>query len=48
MFIKKDVRKIPQILEDATSRAVATPSSPDPANSDVNDEKEKGVVTEIR
>ncbi|KAL9182586.1 hypothetical protein ACHAXT_013238 [Thalassiosira profunda] len=47
MFIKKDLRKIPQILDDATSRAVAAPSSPDPAN-----EKEGGddgaIVTSLR
>jgi len=37
MFIKKDVRKIPQILTDATSRAVAAPPSPDPANDKEDD-----------
>lgn len=44
MFIKKDQRKIPQILGDAASRAVASP--PDPADPDRNDDKD--VVTELR
>lgn len=45
MFVKKDLRKIPQILEDATSRAVASP--PDPAAE--NDKHENdGIVHEMR
>ena len=44
MFIKKDVRKIPQILDDATSRAVASPPSP------TNDDKtnDNDIITEMR
>jgi len=39
MFVKKDLRKIPQILADATSRAVASPpSDPNPADDDDNND----------
>jgi len=50
MFIKKDVRKVPQILADATSRAVSAPPSPDPASSEDTNEKDGGggIVREIR
>lgn len=47
MFIKKDTRKIPEILKDATSRAVAEPSSPNPADDDKNNDKNT-IVTEMR
>mmetsp|Transcript_26522 Transcript_26522/g.56425 ORF Transcript_26522/g.56425 Transcript_26522/m.56425 type:complete len:396 (+) Transcript_26522:107-1294(+) len=51
MFIKKDLRKIPQILSDAASRAASSPPSPDdPAADDAtnaNDGKD-GVVEEMR
>lgn len=46
MFVKKDVRKIPQILEDAASRAVAPPS-PNPAHADDKNDG-GGIVTEMR
>lgn len=50
MFIKKDTRKIPQILNDATSRAVASPSSANanPANSDNEKELDNGIISEMR
>ena len=48
MFIKKDIRKIPEILSDATTRATNTPSSPNPANDNDNNDKSKGIVTEMR
>eukprot|EP00581_Thalassiosira_minuscula_P015948 CAMPEP_0183719880 /NCGR_PEP_ID=MMETSP0737-20130205/12649_1 /TAXON_ID=385413 /ORGANISM="Thalassiosira miniscula, Strain CCMP1093" /LENGTH=388 /DNA_ID=CAMNT_0025949643 /DNA_START=88 /DNA_END=1254 /DNA_ORIENTATION=+ len=47
MFIKKDTRKIPEILTDATRRASAPPSSPNPAN-DSNDESKRDIVKEMR
>ncbi|KAL7537695.1 hypothetical protein ACHAWF_005874 [Thalassiosira exigua] len=47
MFIKKDIRKIPQILADATARAAAAPPSPDPANPNETDDG-NGVVVEMR
>lgn len=53
MFIKKDTRKIPEILTDATSRAVASPSSSaNPANSsdekENNDSSDSTIITEMR
>ena len=46
MFVKKDLRKIPQILEDASSRAISPPS-PNPADPDDKNDG-AGAVTEMR
>jgi len=47
MFIKKDTRKIPEILKDATSRVVAEPSSLNQAD-DTNNDKNTAIVSEMR